>query len=168
MKRYTAWLSFCFALYGCVVAGCGGDAPDGPPSPGTASGKLPPKIVDLASLPADAVVQSATLGLEQHSPGTGQTVDVYRITQSWTEGEPTWNDFAGSYDDAVSWASFASVGGSLTVDVSDLTSAWVAGSQPNYGLMLISSDPQAEDRYLSSDYSNMGMRPWLEVCYIAP
>ena len=120
----------------------------------------------LDSLPAEALVQSATLGLEQRSPGTGETVDVYRITQAWTEGEPTWNTYASSYDDTVSWASFVSVGGSLTVDVTDLTSAWVAGSQPNYGLMLISSDPQAEDRYLSSDYSTSGMRPWLEVCYI--
>jgi hypothetical protein len=122
----------------------------------------------LDSVPAGANVQSATLGLEQRSPGTGETVGVYRVTQAWTEGQPTWNTYASSYDDTTSWASFVSVGGSLTVDVTDLTSAWMAGSQPNYGLMLVSSEVQAEDRYLSSEYSNITTRPWLEVCYIVP
>jgi hypothetical protein len=121
----------------------------------------------LDSLPAEAVVQSATLGLEQRSPGTGETVNVYRITQAWTEGQPTWNTYASSYD-AFSWASFTSLGGSLTVDVTDLVSAWVADSQPNHGLMLISSEVQAEDRYLSSEYSSITTRPYLEVCYVAP
>jgi hypothetical protein len=121
----------------------------------------------LDLLPADAVVQSATFGLDQYAPASGETVHVYRITQAWSEGEPTWDTFASSYD-SFSWASFASVGGSITADVTDLVSAWVDGSQPNYGMMLINSPAQALDRYLTSEYRVVARRPWLEVCYLEP
>lgn len=46
-------------------------------------------------------------------------------------------------------------------------STWADGTRPNYGLMLILPG-QAGDRYLSSEYSDVDRRPWLEVCYIAP
>jgi uncharacterized repeat protein (TIGR02543 family) len=120
---------------------------------------------DLGVLPEDAVVQSAVLGLEQRSPGTGETVYIHRITEEWTEGGPTWDNFAGNYD-AFAWASFGSVGGLITVDVTGLASAWVGGTESNYGMMLINSPTSAVDRYISSDYSRLDMRPWLEVCYV--
>ena len=122
---------------------------------------------DLDELPAGAVVHTATLGLSQYTPASGETVHIYRMTQGWSEGEPTWATFSGSYD-AYSWASFESVGGSITADVTDLAAVWVSGAQPNYGMMLINSPAQTSDRYLSSEYSDVGMRPWLEVCYTAP
>jgi uncharacterized repeat protein (TIGR02543 family) len=122
---------------------------------------------DLDVLPEDAVVQSATLGLNQQPPGTGETVHVHRITAAWSEGGPTWASFADSYD-AFTWASFVSVGGDVTTDVTDLVAAWAGGSQPNYGMMLINSPTSDNDRYISSDYSRVSMRPRLEVCYFAP
>jgi hypothetical protein len=121
----------------------------------------------LDTLPAGAVVQSATLGLYQLSPGTGETVHIHRITAAWSEGGPSWTSFANNYD-AFTWASFVSTGGDITADVTDLVAAWVSGSQPNYGMMLINSPTSAADRYLSSEYSSASKRPWLEVCYIAP
>jgi uncharacterized repeat protein (TIGR02543 family) len=120
---------------------------------------------DLGVLPEDAVVQSAVLGLEQESPGSGETVHIHRITEEWTEGGPTWDNFASNYD-AFAWASFGSVGGLITVDVTGLASAWVGGTESNYGMMLINSPTSAVDRYISSDYSRLDMRPWLEVCYV--
>ena len=119
----------------------------------------------LDVVPEDAVVQSATLGLDQRSPSTGETVHVHRITAAWSEGGPTWTSFASRYD-GYTWASFVSVGGAITVDVTDLVAAWVSGSQPNYGMMLINSPTSAVDRYISSEYSSVSRRPWLEVCYV--
>jgi hypothetical protein len=121
----------------------------------------------LDFVPAGAIVQSATLGVEQHSPGSGEIVHVYRITQSWSESDPpSWNSFASNYDDSVVWGSFASTGGWVTASVTELVSAWVSGSHSNYGMMLING--QAMDDYLSSDYSRVDRRPWLEVCYVVP
>ena len=119
----------------------------------------------LDVVPEDALVQSATLGLDQRSPSTGETVHVHRITAAWSEGGPTWASFASRYD-AFTWASFVSVGGGITADVTDLVAAWVSGSQPNYGMMLINSPTSAVDRYISSEYSGVSRRPWLEVCYV--
>jgi len=121
----------------------------------------------LDVLPADAVVHTATLGLDQRTPASGETVHIHRITQAWSEGEPTWATFSGSYD-AFSWGSFESVGGWVTADVTDLAAAWVSGSQSNYGMMLINLPAQALDRYLSSEYGVIARRPWLEVCYTTP
>jgi uncharacterized repeat protein (TIGR02543 family) len=119
----------------------------------------------LDVLPEDAVVQSATLGLDQQIPGSGETVYIYPINQAWSEGEPTWDSFANSYDTSV-WASFGSVGGLINADVTALVSSWVDGTAPNYGMMLLNSPTVAVDRYISSEYSRLDKRPWLEVCYI--
>jgi hypothetical protein len=123
----------------------------------------------LDLLPQDAIVQSATLGINEFSSGSGETVNVYRITEEWSESAgPAWNDFASSYDSTVSWASFDALGGLLTADVTDLVAAWVNGSVANYGTMLVNSPAQALDEYYGSEYSSLEVRPWLEVCYVAP
>ena len=119
----------------------------------------------LDFLPEDAVVQSAVLGLDQRSPASGETVYIYPINQAWSEGEPTWNSHASSYDASTS-ASFASTGGTIAADVTNLVSAWVDGSRSNYGMMLINSPALALDLYISSEYSGVARRPWLEVCYV--
>ena len=59
----------------------------------------------LEFLPEGAVVQSATLGLNQRTPGTGETVQIHRIIETWSEGGPTWESFASSFDPLI-WASF--------------------------------------------------------------
>jgi hypothetical protein len=123
---------------------------------------------DLGMLPPDALVQSATLGLDQRSPGSGETVNIFRVTQPWSEGGPTWGSFANRYDSAVVWASFTSLGGLRTADLTALVAAWADGSQPNYGVMLINSPAQALDYYISSEYGTLARRPWLEVCYVTP
>jgi hypothetical protein len=57
--------------------------------------------------------------------------------------------------------------GWVSADVAGLVSDWVDGTWLNYGLML-NSPSQAGDRYLSSEYSDVDKRPWLQVCYVAP
>ncbi len=122
----------------------------------------------LNVLPEDAIVQSSTFGIREMSSGSGETVTIYRITEPWVEGEPTWNNFADNYDDTVVWGTFVAEGYSfLTTDVTELTSGWVGGTEPNYGLLLMNlNDPPASDAYASSDISYVYKRPWLEVCYV--
>ena len=121
--------------------------------------------VDLGFLPENVAVQSATFGIHGARTDTGQTVYIHRITESWTETQPTWSSFANNYDTQVS-ASFIPLGGWAFTDITGLVSDWVDGTEENHGLMLISPGP-AYDRYRSSEYGgNVVFRPWLEVCYI--
>ncbi|MCK4470164.1 MAG: DNRLRE domain-containing protein, partial [Anaerolineae bacterium] len=122
----------------------------------------------LDFLPDGAAVQSATFGIEEVSRGSGETITIYRITEPWSEGEPTWDNFANNYDATVEWGSFVAAGGpdALTANVTGLVSAWADGEEPNYGLLLMNSDGQVVDRYASSETGDVASRPWLEVCYI--
>jgi hypothetical protein len=118
----------------------------------------------LDFLPDGAVVQSATFGIREMSQGSGETVGIYRITEPWSEGEPTWNNFADNYDNTVEWGSFVAAGGPgfLTANVTGLVSAWADGEEPNYGLLLMNSAGQACDRYASSETGDVARRPWLK------
>jgi hypothetical protein len=120
----------------------------------------------LDFLPEGAVVQSATLGVRENYKGSGETINIYRITEPWSEGEPTWNNFASSYDDSVVWGSFVADGpGLITADVTELVSTWVGGEEDNYGLLLRSLG-QTVDQYASSEVEYVSRRPWLQVCTI--
>jgi len=119
----------------------------------------------LDFLPTGAVVRSALFGLWETSAGSGQTVTLYRVTAAWSEGQPTWNNFAGNYDSSVAWGRFTANGpGVLMADVTGLVAAWAGGSVPNYGLLLKNTSGQALDRYASSD-SGQFYKPGLLVCY---
>jgi len=87
---------------------------------------------DLDFLPEGAVVQSAALTLRELSTGSGAQINVYRVTEPWSEGYPTWNNFADNYDGSAQWGSFVADGpGFITVDVTGLVSAWVEGEVSN-------------------------------------
>ncbi|HLF25997.1 MAG TPA: DNRLRE domain-containing protein [Anaerolineae bacterium] len=123
----------------------------------------------LDILPKGAVVQSATLGLELGGQGSGQPVNIYRITHAWSERQPTWSNFAAQHDGAVAWGSFATgKKASVTADVTGLVSVWLKGNLPNYGLMLKSTSNHAAYEYFSSEIGKVGSRPWLKVCYFVP
>ena len=115
------------------------------------------------------MIQSATLGLKLTRTGSKQKVQVYRISKTWSEGQPTWKNFAGNYDSTVVWGSFVPQGtGFVTTDVTGLASSWVKGSLPNYGVMLTSSPNCSYDEYNSSEAAQLESRPWLKVCYTVP
>jgi hypothetical protein len=120
----------------------------------------------LDTLPTGAVIKSATLGIKLDRPGLRETVKVYRITQAWSEGKPTWNSFANKYDSSKTWGSLVAQGtGVVTADVTGLVSAWASNSKPNYGLMLKSTPNRSYDEYMSSETGTVSWRPWLRVCY---
>ena len=118
----------------------------------------------LDVVPPGAEVQSATFGIWENGPGSGETIAIYRIVEPWAEGEPTWDSFATSYDGSIEWGSFVAGGpGFMTADVTALASAWVAGEVSNYGLLPRNTLGQAHDQYASSEAGPTG--PWLVVCY---
>jgi len=41
-------------------------------------------------------------------------------------------------------------------------------TEGNFGAADFRSPTSAVDRYISSEYSSVSRRPWLEVCYVAP
>jgi hypothetical protein len=138
---------------------------------------------DLSGLPPGTQVQSAELDLYLHSnSGSADVVEAHRVTRDWLEGTgapnsgASWNRYngfslwgtpGGDYDPQAAASFVASGTGWKSLDLSDLAQAWVDGTYPNYGLILL-SPPAAgnnEKEYRSSDSSTCAERPKLRVTY---
>jgi hypothetical protein len=125
---------------------------------------------DLASIPAGAAVSSASLTFRMVQSLGKQPVELHRITAPWSEGSATWNSFALAFDPAVE-LSVPTLGvpnnSNLTVDLTSLVAAWVAGTTPNHGVLF---DHPAAGRTSvgASEAPTLGVRPKLSVCYTAP
>jgi hypothetical protein len=120
----------------------------------------------LETIPAGAMIQSATMGMTLFGGASDQTISLYRITSNWSEaGMPTWNTLAGAYDPTAQ-GGFTAHAGSISTDITSLVSAWLDGTSPNYGLMLINTSAQLLNTYRSSEYTTIAQRPWLQVCYL--
>ena len=131
-----------------------------------------PALVGAGSgqVPAGAVITSAVLQLT--CTDSGSAMQVYRLTQNWTEDQTTWNERApGSAwaspgaDGAGSNAGVALVAdctttGQRLVDVTRFVQEWTDGA-PNYGIVLIESGTDGVD--FSS--SESGISPVLSVAY---
>lgn len=139
---------------------------------------------DVSSIPSGSRVLSAILELratDYTSADEGMYVSVYGLKQSWEELEATWDNRATR----AYWAT----GGAdnLQVDrdelpsdtqvveeteigyewnVQSLVQAWVNGTRPNYGMILISEGLTVEKRFWSSEYSIEEWRPLLYVQYV--
>jgi hypothetical protein len=122
---------------------------------------------DLGSIPSDATIDSAILSLTANKAlgnnlgnPTGQAMEVYRVTQAWTEAGATWLD-SGSGPWSNPGGTHVGTTGvpgvspyasnnqivpsvyttqTLTWDVTSLVAEWVSGAQPNLGLLIRSFD----------------------------
>jgi hypothetical protein len=131
---------------------------------------------DLDSIPEDAVVTDADLGLFYYRSVGGVVtapIGAYAVLENWNEGSLTWNnqpDFsttveytrtvpASVTDDFVYWS------------LDDLVKAWVEGTISNYGLVLKDTDESTVEvwkGFRSSDWSTAGERPKLVIHYYDP
>ena len=95
---------------------------------------------DIASLPPDQTITKASLRVylvtSWDYPDTSRTIMTYGITSNWSEGNVNWNnmpDYGSAYGSmsivhsAWDWYEF---------DVSELVTAWYAGTHSNNGIML--------------------------------
>ncbi|KAL7565131.1 hypothetical protein ACA910_021512 [Epithemia clementina (nom. ined.)] len=119
-------------------------------------------------IPAGTRLVSASLAMHcsNNSPGT---VSAYRMFQSWSAADVTWNTFgsngvANDGAEAASTASFTFVeppgSGLVTADVTADVTAWLSGS-PNYGWVLINDSNDGWD----FDTAETKQGPTLTVFY---
>ena len=132
---------------------------------------------DLSAIPSSALVQSASLELFASSNGgSAATIEVFRLTRDWTEDGVTWESYNGSnnwttaggdFDSQMLGSFVVDSQGVKTVDLSVPVQAWIDGSNPNYGVILISPSTSTnnEKKFDSSDNPTADTRPKLIVNY---
>jgi hypothetical protein len=150
---------------------------------------------DLSSIPADAIVRTATLSLYQQGQmnSSTPTFDLHYLTSDWAEGTgvlnasgdgATWRTYdgvnewdspGGDFNSAPSSSAVSSgvAGTWVNWDVSDLAQSWVDGSITNYGCLIKKDveNPATFDLkfFYSSDYTGDPMlRPKLVIEYVPP
>jgi hypothetical protein len=136
---------------------------------------------DLSGL-ANAQISVAKLFLYRYN-GHGShnaTVDLYRVTSTWTESGSNWDTYDGTNDwptnndggdynstieDTVKITS--GINSWYTWDIIKLTQGWVNGSYTNHGIILLPRSNSKFQLFYSSDYiTNPSLRPKLVVDYI--
>lgn len=137
---------------------------------------------DLSSIPAGAVISSATLSLYNHSHQAdinGGTVSVNPVSKPWAENQATWNVSSSG----VNWATPGMQAGvdyatdldtTITVDtainvwrnfdVTAMVRRWASGAAGNNGFVIRSAARGVKPHFYSSDYlSEPTLRPKLVV-----
>ena len=110
------------------------------------------------------VINSAVLSIYV-STASGQTVNVYPVTATWSESGVKWNNFGNSFN-PTSIVSFTSSAGWHAMTVTSQVQAWVNNPSQNFGFVLKQNLSQTE--YRSSEYVTSTLRPKLDVCYTRP
>ncbi len=114
-------------------------------------------------LPAGATLESASFNVFVGNP-SGQHVNVHGITADWAEMTVTWNSFDSAFDAAVYGGFTNTTVDWYSVDVTTLVGEWLAGTYPNYGILL-NQDALEWPRslYFSKEF---GENPaYLHICY---
>ena len=97
---------------------------------------------------------------------------VYRITASWEESAVNWQTQPAFEPTAYATIEVSgAAGGPYTWDVKTLVQEWVAGTYPNYGLVLKRINMQYPSNwpyFCSGDNANASYRPRLRVDYTPP
>ena len=128
---------------------------------------------DLSQLPADAVIDQATLTLTCRKVNSGSySLATFRVTGSWTESGVTWSNQPGHDPQTVgSIAPYDSTYRAYPVDATALVQGWTDGSYANQGIILESTGKASSSAYAqcySSDYGTVSQRPRLEIQWHQP
>ena len=123
---------------------------------------------DLASIPANSTIVSATLELYMiinlQAEAGNTAVTSHRLLSSWTEATVTWNNapsFAPTVDPSTnvvlsSWVQF---------DVSNLVDDWVTGGATNHGLLMQGDGTLGVYSFFSRESATF--KPRLHVSYVS-
>jgi hypothetical protein len=137
---------------------------------------------DLSPVPPGCNVVSANLGFyyfEQHYTDRSPTFGAHRMTIDWEEATATWNERTSGNDWATAGGDFdpapvanvvaaAGVYGWLVWNIAPLASAWLAGTQPNFGVIIVEpNDLNGADRgrklLRTREYPTATEQPYLEI-----
>jgi hypothetical protein len=89
-------------------------------------------------IPPDATINTAYLSIYQNDPCQGAHFGIFNITESWLEGDVTW-DNRPSYGSRISYVDGAGPCGWFQVPVTSLVQEWHSGATPNYGMGILFS-----------------------------
>ncbi len=130
-------------------------------------------MFNLSAIPEDSVINSATLELYASSaPTSGLTLNVHRITGTWTEAGVNWTN-QPAYNSTVD----ASLAGGTTTgwkiwNIASVVQGWVDGTSVNYGLIVkgsVENDKTAITyAFASKENATTGNRPILRINYTPP
>jgi len=138
---------------------------------------------DLNQLPAGSAISSSNLNLTVSGAYGGnpnsESMNVYRLTQGWTEGGVSanrydgtnnWASVGGDYDGTVRASSAANAGDGqvITWNVTALAQEWASGTVPNHGLIIINSGGTNGLHFASKENGNATYRPYLATTITTP
>ncbi|MBU0676558.1 MAG: DNRLRE domain-containing protein [Verrucomicrobia bacterium] len=130
-------------------------------------------------IPLGSTIVSGQLSLKtsaSSSAGTTDTLNLFQVLTSWSEGTVTWSSFNSGGQSGVDYATSAvgsihptSVGTTYNIDITPLVSAWSAGAN-NYGVVIIGQGAVVGDTayFHSDDAASLTDRPLLTVEYQEP
>ena len=120
---------------------------------------------DFSSLPLNANVTRAELWLRiTAEDDSGEPVNIYQVTDSWSENTVNWNNTGNDYEATTAHASFIpDKEGWEKIDIASLVQAWVCNDFDNDGLMLIPTSSDNESKYSSKEWDQGNRRPRLYI-----
>ena len=120
---------------------------------------------DLSGLPANVDILVATLNLEvKNDDNSGDPVEIYRMTSTWSEAAVTWGNASTNYDGAWRQGSFTPIAnGPISIDLTRLVRAWTDGALPNFGVYLIATSNDEDSVYESREEGDATKRPRIVV-----
>lgn len=126
---------------------------------------------DLSSIPANAVIQNATMEvhLAGASPANDPPVGIQArfLSSPWDPTILTWNNFNPSWGAEIGIGQVPSTPGIIQANFTNVVREWVTGARPNFGVMFQGlEDPvAARERIFWARDANNGLHPRLRVTY---
>lgn len=117
---------------------------------------------ELPEMPAGAHITSAKIRLHKCVCG-GSGVSAHLVNTSWSEDSVTWDSFANAYDQQAFAELPVGADDHTSLDITELARGWADGSTPNNGILL--AQATANTAFSTSESSDEGQRPTLEVCW---
>ncbi len=130
-------------------------------------------MFDLSAIPENSVINSATLELYASSaPTTGLTLNVHRITGTWTESGVTWTNQPAYNSTVDSSLAGGTAAGWKIWNIASVVQGWVDGTNVNYGLIVKGSVENDKTSltytFSSKENGTSGNRPSLRINYTPP
>ncbi len=126
----------------------------------------------LSAIPSGSVINSATLEMYATSATGSNTIELHRITSSWSEGSVTWESQPSFDSSATSTLSGINSTGWKVWDVKSLIEGYLSGTFTNCGFLLKSQTETGAQlistTFASRENSNTSQRPVLRINYTPP